>query len=158
LILNVFYTITAFVVAVYAIRTFRVTRSEVKNQSQHYEEEIRPVISIALVNVNGTVVLRIKNEGNRTAESIKVRTNGNDYSEYGYQFQKMMGSVFSISSQEYFDIRIGHIISGGSIATSFTKIPEIMDFYVEYYSDKKRFEDEFHIEIRSYDWIENVKC
>ena len=128
-------------------KTNKLTREQMDLNKFILEEQIRPIVTVNFTIVNGDVVLRITNEGRRTAENVRIDWEGELVKDKMFQVDRIKEKSFNIVPETYWDLPVKILAAGESLKGDDCIIK------IHYESRGKEYNESTTVNLGSYDWV-----
>lgn len=147
----VIITLAYVVATVYLVKesnkTNSLTRAQIEQNKTILEEQIRPIVTVNFTISEHFVVLRIANEGRRTAENVSINWEGELAKGISFPVDEIKGVCFNIVPGSYWDLPVKPLTLGSNFEGDDCVIK------IHYECSGKTYEDFSTINLSSYDWI-----
>lgn len=133
-------------------QTNKLTQKQIESYNEAFLEEHRPIVTLCLVADGSLALLRLKNEGNRIAENVRIAytgrviINGDDQLNFVKCLEEMCSTELTLGSKSQWDLPV-------CLTRRLPNIePSEVKFTISYTGDEKSFEEETTVHFNSYGW------
>ena len=133
-------------------KTNQLTQQQVEAYNKQLSEEHRPIVTLSLVADGSLALLRIRNEGNRIAENVRifhvqtVEYTGKQSLHFTEHLEEMCKSTLTLAAQTQWDLAVSVTWDLDSIH------PSEVEFGIRYSCDGKEYESKTTIRFNSFGW------
>lgn len=156
-IATVIYVFATILILIANNKTNKLTQKQLEIHNKQFLEDNRPIVTIALVADGSLALLRIRNEGNRIAENVRISCiqqisiNGNDDVHFIESLKKMCEKTMTLASQSQWDLSVAVTWRLKDI------VPADVDFRIQYICGGKEYELMTTIRFTSFNWARSYR-
>lgn len=153
----VVYSVFTLIIIWSSYDTNKITKLQVDTYKKQLIEEHRPIVTLSLVADGSLALLRIKNEGNRIAEDVKVECNqdihftGKQDLRFAEQFKTMCSEAMTIASNEQWDLVVGVTWELEYIQ------PSNLSIHLDYSCDGECYHSDTTVRFNSFSWARSYR-
>ena len=154
---TVAYVIFTVFILLSNYKTNKLTQQQVEAYNKQLSEEHRPIVTLSLVADGALALLRIRNEGNRIAENVRishiqtVEYTGEETIHFTEHLEEMCASTLTLASGTQWDLIV-------CVTWNLKYIqPSEVEFQISYSCNEKEYKSTTIIRFGSFTWARSYR-